>query len=68
MMSEILELLGAYNVTFQDSAKIYVDRSGVPVIRTLKHHLGDKPDYYLQLQIWMEGSQLDEGHSRFIWQ
>jgi hypothetical protein len=50
MMSEILQLLADYNVTYQDSAKIYVDSSGVPAIRTLKHHLGDKPDYYLQLQ------------------
>jgi hypothetical protein len=28
---------------------VYVDSSGVPAIRTLKHHLGDRPDYYVQL-------------------
>lgn len=49
MMSDILQLLADYNVTYQDTAKVYVDSSGVPAIRTLKHHLGDRPDYYVQL-------------------
>jgi hypothetical protein len=50
MMTEMLELLAEYNVTYQDSAKIYIDNTNIPAIRTLKAHLGDKPDYYIQLQ------------------
>jgi hypothetical protein len=50
MMAEMIDLLAEFNVTYQDSAKIYIDNTNIPAIRTLKAHVGDKSDYYVQLQ------------------
>ncbi len=49
IINNIMEILADYNITEQESAKIYVDASGVAAIRSLKANLGDKEDYYRQL-------------------
>jgi hypothetical protein len=49
IIANIMEILADYNITEQESAKIYVNASGVAAIRSLKANLGDKEDYYIQL-------------------
>src|SRR5215213_3869904 len=50
IITNVMKLLADYNILHDDSAKIYVDMSGVAAIRSLKINLGERENYHEVLE------------------